>query len=304
MPTLSVIITTKDHESIIERALRSVKFADEIVIIDLHSQDKTVEIARQYTQKIFTHQNYGYVEPVRNFSISKASGDWILIIDADEEIPAGLRKALNSIVSAENQTELPDCFYLPRKNIIFNQWIQKTGWWPDFQLRFFKAGHVEWLDQIHSVPITRGEVKEFPAREKFAIVHHNYQTIDRFIIRLNHYSSIQAQEKTAVEQLVQPSTVFKTFAQELFQRLFAQQGYQEGLHGLSLSLLQSLSEAVVLMKVWEEAGFERSQESPQQFLHAVKQFRRELAFWVAEAQLQEVKGLGRLYWRLRRKLMV
>ncbi len=301
--SLSVIITTKDHGSIIERALKSVKFADEIVVVDLESSDNTVEIVKKYTDRVFSHKNLGYVEPIRNFSISKAKGDWILIIDADEEVSSGLRKALKSIVQADNQDEIPDCFYLPRQNLIFKKWIKKAGWWPDYQLRFFRKGHVEWSDQIHSVPITKGEVKEFPAQEKYSLIHHNYQTVSEFIDRFNRYSSIQAEEREKDESLGSVD-ILKEFTDSFLNRMFAQKGVEEGSHGVSLSILQSTSDAVARMKVWEKQGFSQKNKDQQELLKSLSQFRKELAYWVADAQIEHSKGLKKVWWRLRRKLMV
>lgn len=301
--SLSVIISTKNHAQIIERALKSVSFADEIIVVDMFSQDDTVEIAKKYTKKVFQHKDLGYVEPVRNFSIGKTTGDWILIIDADEEVSPGLKKAISSIVKAKDQTVLPDCFYLPRKNIIFEKWIEKSGWWPDYQLRFFRQGHVEWSDQIHSVPITKGEVKEFPAQEKFALLHHNYQSITQFIDRLNRYTTIQSKEKKD-EKTVSSQDVLKEFSSSFLQRLFAKKGIEEGLHGVSLSILQSTADAVVKMKNWENQGFSQSSKDEINSLQLMNQFKKELAYWIANAQINRSKGIKKIMWRLRRKLMV
>jgi glycosyltransferase involved in cell wall biosynthesis len=301
--TLSVIISTKNSESIIERALKSVSFADEIVVVDMHSQDKTLDIVKKYTDKFFLHQDYGYIEPVRNFSISKTSGDWILIIDADEEVTPGLKKTISSIVKAKDQADLPDCFYLPRKNIIFDKWIQKTGWWPDYQLRFFRKDHIEWSDQIHSVPITKGEVKEFPAKEKFALLHHNYQSVSQFIDRLNRYSSIQSQEKSTDAALTS-SEIIEEFTSSFLRRLFSQEGIEDGVHGASLSILQSTADAVMKMKIWEKQGFPQKKQSLEQTFGSLAKFKRELSYWMADTQIKHTSGVKKLVWRLRRKLMV
>ncbi|MBU1967135.1 glycosyltransferase family 2 protein [Patescibacteria group bacterium] len=300
---LSVIISTKNHADIIERALESVKFADEIVVVDMYSNDETVKIAQKYTDKVFQHKDYGYVEPVRNFSISKTIGDWILIIDADEEVSQGLKKAIQSIVKAPEQTDLPDCFYLPRKNIIFDKWIERTGWWPDYQLRFFRKGHVEWSDQIHSVPTTKGEVKEFPAQEKFALIHHNYQSISQFIERLDRYSTIQAQEKKDDKSL-NSADILKEFHDSFLRRLFAGKGIQEGIHGVILAILQSTADAVIKMKSWENQGFSQENHQATAVIKSLEQYKKELAYWIADFQISDSHGLKKVLWRLRRKLMV
>lgn len=301
--SLSVIISTKNNAAIVERALKSVEFADEIIVVDMYSDDNTLEIVKKYTDKVFAHKDFGYVEPVRNFSIEKTTSDWVLIIDADEEVSPGLRKALKSIVRAKNQVELPDCFYLPRKNIIFDKWIKRTGWWPDYQLRFFRKDHVQWSDKIHSVPTTKGEVREFPAKEKFALIHHNYQSVSQFIERLNRYSTIQAEEQEDHKSL-NSQDILDEFGSSFLQRLFAQKGIQEGTHGISLSILQSTADAVAKMKVWESQGFPQMNKDSIATLKYLSQFKKELAYWIADSQVNHSHGSKKLLWRLRRKLMV
>lgn len=313
MSTLSVIISTKNSAGIVERALQAVSFADEIVVVDMESEDETVEIARRYTDQVYQHPDHGYVEPVRNYSLEKASGDWVLVIDADEEVSPGLKKAIQGIIEASDQAELPDCYYLPRKNIIFQHWLQASGWWPDYQLRFFRNGYVEWSEKIHSVPITRGEVKEFPAQEKFALIHHNYQKVEQFIERLNRYTSIQAKEKAdeALSEEVS-QTVIRAFKDEFFRRFFLERGYKELPHGLAVSLMQAFSEAVVPLKIWQKQNFKSSnqglaagEEIKAEQLQAVWQelakFKKELAYWLAAAKVEESRGLKKLYWRFRRR---
>ncbi len=299
---LSVILNTKNSAATLEQALESVKFADEIVIVDMHSTDETVQIAKKYTDKVFEFDDVGYVEPARNFAINKASHDWIFILDADEEVPPKLQKLIETIVASPNAETLPDCYYIPRKNIIFNRWIAQTGWWPDYVMRFFRKGYVQWSDELHAVPVTKGQVKELPAQEDIAIIHHNYQSVDQFVARLNRYTSIQAKESEATE--ITTADVVEQFSGELFRRLFAQKGLSEGLHGVSLSFLQSFSELVKLLKQWEAQGFTETRQDQLQTILALKQFQKELNYWMADWQIHHTSGLAKLYWRLRRKLLV
>lgn len=299
--SLSVVINTKNTASTLERTLESVKFADEIVIVDMHSTDTTVEIARKHSDKVFEFDDVGYVEPARNFAIGKATGDWILIVDADEEIPAKLQKLIESIVESDNQESMPDCFYLPRKNLIFDHWIQKTGWWPDYVLRFFRKDCVEWSDELHAVPVTKGRVKELPSQEDLAIIHHNYQTVEQFVSRLNRYTTIQAKERQ--EDKIDTQKLIQQFGNELFRRLFAQKGINEGIHGVSLSFLQAFSEMTRALKVWQNQGFSPSAGDQTKTIASLVQFRRELSYWVADWHVNHSRGIANLYWRARRKLL-
>src|SRR4051812_46907339 len=113
---ISVVINTLNEEKTIEQALKSVQWADEILVCDMESDDSTKELAKKLGAKILTHKRLPFVEPARNFAISKASYDWILIIDPDEEVPSSLAKKLQEIASNNGVTTFVE---IPRKNIIF-----------------------------------------------------------------------------------------------------------------------------------------------------------------------------------------
>src|SRR3989344_1582000 len=172
--SISVVINTLNEEGSIKRALESLSWADEVVIIDDGSTDATLEILRNTKMKdervkIFHHKSGGYVEPARNFAISKASGDWILILDADEEIPETLAVRLKNVTTEMQQINYVE---IPRKNIIFGKWMKASMWWPDYQIRFFKKGVVTWRNEIHSKPGVTGEGIKLDDEERWAIVHH------------------------------------------------------------------------------------------------------------------------------------
>ena len=117
--TLSIVINTKNCESTIVRTLQSVRqVADEIVVVDMQSSDQTVELAKRYTDRIFAIKDVGYVEPARNFAVSRAKSDWILVIDADEQLSSGLRNFLFELKDGKLAESLKaDCYFLPRQNM-------------------------------------------------------------------------------------------------------------------------------------------------------------------------------------------
>ena len=116
---ISVVINTYNEEKNISRCLESVKgFADEIIVVDMHSADKTVEIAKKYGAQVFEHEYTRYVEPARNFALSRATGDWILLIDADEELSGTLRKKLEEIIGVITIMKARDVMILLRKMVI------------------------------------------------------------------------------------------------------------------------------------------------------------------------------------------
>jgi glycosyltransferase involved in cell wall biosynthesis len=301
---LSVIIHTKNAAKTLAQAISSVKFADEIIVIDMESQDETPAIAKKHGVKLITHPDVGYADPARNFGLEQANHDWILVLDADEEIPSELKSLISKIITGQVETGLhAQAFYIARKNILFNKWIEDTGWWPDYQLRLFKKGSVKWQDGVHRLPDASVETIELPAHESTAIIHHNYQSIDQFIDRLNRYTSIKATELTSKNngsKSLSSSEVVKTFGDEFLSRLFAHHGLKDGLHGLSLSYLQAMYELVVKLKVWQTSEF-APQKSEPETVEALEKFNQNLRYWLADWHIQNSSGLERLWWQIRRK---
>ena len=245
MGKISIALNTINEEKNLSRALSSVKeLDDEIVVLDMESTDDTVQIAKKYKAKVYTHKKVDYVEPVRNFAISKATGDWILILDPDEEMTPELAKNLKSIV------ESPDADYyrLPRKNIIFGNWIKHSRWWPDYNIRFFKKGKVVWSEIIHAVPETHGIGKDLEDTEDNAIIHHHYQTIDQFLTRLNRYTTEHAKLLVKDGYRFSWKDLIKKPTGEFVSRYFAGEGYKDGIHGLALAFFQAFSEVVLYFK--------------------------------------------------------
>ncbi len=254
---ISVVINTLNEEKNIKKVIESLNWAGEVVVVDDGSTDGTYEIISELKKrtpnlKIFKHQGAGYVEPARNYAISKAANKWILILDADELLPESLVKRLTEIVS---ETKQIDFVRIPRKNLIFGHWMQASMWWPDYNIRFFKKGKVKWLNKIHRQPETSGEGLDLPAEEKYAISHQNYVTISQFLTRMDRYTTIQAGELKQEGYNFEWKDLFEKPLNEFLSRFFANGGYKDGIHGLALSLLQALSFLVVYLKLWEMDKF-------------------------------------------------
>lgn len=250
---VSVVINTYNEEKNILKAIESVKWADEVIVCDMFSEDKTVDIAKKAGAKIFFHKKEGFVEPARNFVISKASNEWILVLDADEVISETLSERLFEVASKMNEI---DYVKIPRKNLIFGHFMKASMWWPDYQVRFFKKGKVKWTDSIHRPPEVFGEGLDFPMEENYAIIHRNYETISQFLERMNRYSGIEAEELKKKGYVFNWKDLLEKPFGEFLSRYFAGKGYEDGLHGLVLSLLQAVSFFVVYLKLWEMNKFD------------------------------------------------
>lgn len=273
---ISVVINTLNEEKYIARVIKSVSWADEVLVCDMNSDDKTVKTAKSLGAKILTHKRLEYVEPARNFAISKALGDWMLVLDPDEEIPASLADRLKQIALKMNQINY---VRIPRKNIIFNKWMKNTGWWPDYNIRFFRKGKVKWTDKIHRPPEALGEGIDLEASEKYAIVHHHYESIDQFLERMSRYTKIQSEELVKKGYVFDWKDLIKKPLEEFLSRFFANKGFKDGFHGLSLSLLQAFSQFVLILKVWEMQGFKSSEILSGELKELSDQSAREINYW-------------------------
>jgi len=274
---ISAVYCVHNGEEFLEKSFKSVKdFATEIVVVDLESTDKTVEIAQKYGAKVFKHKNIGYVEPVRNFGISKTTGDWILVIDPDEELTEKLKEYLKKEINKSKAQ-----FYrIPRKNIIFGEWIKHTGWWPDMNIRFFKRGHVSWNEVIHTVPMTTGKGLDLPVKEELAIEHDNYPTMDSYFEKMIRYSKVQSAELIDKKYVFSWQDLIKKPLNEFLSRFFARQGYKDGLHGLVLSLLQSVSEFLIVLRIWEYQKYQKQELTKKDISLVFNMLIKDLKWWI------------------------
>jgi (heptosyl)LPS beta-1,4-glucosyltransferase len=303
MKKISVVINTLNEEKNIALAIKSVReFADEVVVVDMHSEDKTCEVAESLGAKVFTFERKSYVEPARNFAISKASGDWVFILDADERATPQLLAKLKKIVK-ENQCDFVN---IPRKNLIFGKWIRHSLWWPDYNIRFFRKGSVTWKDEIHSQPETKGKGTNLLPKEKYAIVHRNYSSVSSYILRMNRYTDIQAQDKIKEGYVFDWKDLIRRPMAEFVRRFFSANGYKDGLHGLALALLQSFSELVLYLKLWQANKFKEVDFGLDELNQELVKSERELNYWKADMllKLNKNKKINSLFLRLKRKLRI
>lgn len=189
---ISVVVNSLNEGSKLRGCLESVKdWADELVVIDMESTDSTVEVAKQFGAKVYSHKPVAYVEPVRRFAVNMTKGDWILILDPDEIVPNSLQMELSKIAKEERFVAVN----VPRLNIIFGKKIKHTNFWPDRHIRFIKKGKVTFLDVIHSYPKVNGEIRVLPSEEKYALNHFPYQNFGEYWQRMKRYSNVEAQNK-------------------------------------------------------------------------------------------------------------
>lgn len=283
--SISVVINTLNEEKNISKAIKSVSWADEILVCDMHSEDNTVQVAKKLGAKVIFHDRVNFVEPARNFAISKASHPWVFVLDPDETVPPQLAQRLQEMAKKPIASDFVE---IPRKNIIFNKWIKNAAWWPDYQIRFFKKGSVNWNNEIHRKPKTEGIGLLIPEEENLAIIHNNYQSISQFLMRMNRYTDIEAQQlKDKGFTFEWKDLIEKPFS-EFLSRFFANKGYQEGLHGLALSLLQTFSFLVVYLKLWELSKFKEQEIKFEEIKDIQVKSANQLDYWLKQTKHQSL----------------
>jgi len=289
-PLVSVVVNTLNEEKNLSRCLSSVKnLADEIVVVDMYSEDETRKIAKEFGAKVYLHKKTGYVEPARNFAINKAQGKWVFVLDADEKIPPFLAKKLKKI--AETKKKLI-CVLIPRKNIILNHWMQNSRWWPDYLPRFFRKGKVHWPKQIHQQPDLAGKnIYALPDNEKFAIVHYNYKSLNQFLERGQNYAAIQAKELVNERNyhLSSKDLILKPL-EEFLSRFFVGEAYRDGIHGLALSLLQAWVQLLTYLKVWEMQKYEEKSLEASRAKEIFREATYQLEYWRDDFVLRQQGG--------------
>ncbi|HAV15455.1 MAG TPA: hypothetical protein DCX25_03930 [Candidatus Pacebacteria bacterium] len=301
-PPLSLVIHTKNVASTLMKTLESVKnLADEIIIVDMQSTDNTVALAKQYTKSIFSYKDIGYADPARNFGLSKAHHPWILVLDADEYLEPETCSFIQSILMGKvPEALLGDCYYFPRKNIIWGDWVKYAGWWPDYQLRLFKQGHAEWGGKVHKNPKPMGKTVFLPPQLKYAIVHANYNTVEEFVSRMNRYTTLEQEQSP--KKHITSEVLINSFFSEFERRLLGLNGIDGGLRGVGLSLLQGMYNMLITIKQAEREGFPEEKDTAQQVSAGLRTMRKKLRFWRAHYLMTHSRFPLNIYWRIQRKL--
>lgn len=287
MVKLSVVVSCFNEELNIERCLKSAVFAQEIIVVDHESSDRTLEIAKKFTQKIFVKKNEpSKIDIQKNFGFEKATGDWILSIDADEEVTPELQKEVKELLSSGDTL---NGYYIPRKNIIFGKWMEHTGWYPDFQLRLFRKGEGEFVSEhVHEAVKIEGKTGYLSQH----LIHYNYQTVSQFISRTILYSQSEAASLLNKGYVFSWMDVVKFPVNEFFSRFFAREGYKDGLHGLVLSLLMAFYHLIVFANIWEKEKFKEVhvnmlQETEKMMLQTKKDF----YYWFYKEREKQTKNV-------------
>ncbi len=245
---VSVIIIAKNEEKKLPDCLKSVKWADEIILVDTSSTDKTVPIAKKYGAKVIEHTS-GSFSDWRNAGLKAAKGDWIFYIDADERVTNELKIEIEKEISEQRAVNSETAYAVPRRNIIFGREFKHGGQWPDYQMRFFRKDVLKgYKNDLH-------ETAEFEGKEGKLIhplIHIKHDNLSDMVTKTNKWSEIEAK---LLFDGGHPKMVgwrfLRIMATEGWIRLVKQKGLLDGPEGIIYSIYQMWSKFVTYGKLWE-----------------------------------------------------
>src|SRR5512143_1517684 len=254
---LSIALITHNEEKNIRRTLESVKWADEIVVVDSGSTDGTAAICREYGAKV-VHQDWLGFARQKNLAIDRTSGDWVLSLAADEPIEPELAQEIRGIITSPQPL---DGYRIPRKTIFLGKQIRHGGWYPDYNLRLFRKGRGRFEERVvHEAIRVQGRI----GNVEHAILHHAYPDLASYMDSINRYSSlavdVMREKGISRVQTGGINILFRpvlTFVLKYFLRF----GFLDGKHGLVLNLFHSYYVFAKYAKAWECRTADREQRA-------------------------------------------
>lgn len=253
MNLVSALIITKNEEKYIARCLNSLLWADEIVVIDALSEDRTRTICEDaqapWAGKIrFLQRNWSGFNDQRNFSLGQAKHDWVLVVDADEECSPELALKIQSLMKADANSEF-QAYKVKRQEYFLGKAIHYGIWNPSYQDRFFHRAGVKYVNQIHEYPI----FPKPPGRIHEPLHHAPDFSPDRFLYKMNKYTTIEARDRVLKGQRTRPFRMIMAFPAMFLKNYFYYSAYKDGIHGFAISILEGISRAVRHVKMWQIA---------------------------------------------------
>ena len=248
---LTVTVITRNEAANLQGALESVKWADEIVVVDSRSTDETEQIARQHATRVETRDWTGY-SAQRNYAADIAAHDWILALDADERVPKALAAEIQQIMQ---KGPTANGYRMPRMSFYLGRWIMGTDWYPDYQLRLYnrKIGQFNGKRVHESVELTDGK----PGTLHHALQHYPYRDISDHVTSIDHYTTLAAEEWFASGRRTNPLDVVLHPPAAFLRNYIVRGGFRDGTAGFLISVLNSYYVFLKILKLWElQCGYQ------------------------------------------------
>jgi hypothetical protein len=193
LPTVTGLVHTLNEERMIVDALRSLAWVDELIVVDMHSDDRTVALAEQEGARVCFFPRSDIVEPARQFGFDQASCDWTIVVDADERVTHTLAEQLTALTL---RPEI-DIVQVPYANSLCGAYLRGTGWGDEYHPRFFRTGSVRWPAVVHSSPELNGNVAIMRREPENQMLHLNYRDLEHFFEKMNRYTAKEAEKLEA-----------------------------------------------------------------------------------------------------------
>ena len=246
MPTLSVILITRNEESNLDDCLASLEgVAQQIVVVDSNSTDRTLEIANNYGALMAYPTDWPGFGPQKNRALDLATGDWVLSLDADERLTPALK---SEILTAMNHSAHVDCFAIPRLSWYCGRFIRHSGWSPDYVERLFKRGTARFSDDlVHERLIPNGTV----AKLKNPMLHYSFMNYAQVLEKLNRYSSASAEQAFLRGKKSNPVKAVLHGMWAFIRTYILRAGFLDGPQGFALAVSNAHGTYYRYMKLWQ-----------------------------------------------------
>jgi glycosyltransferase involved in cell wall biosynthesis len=243
-PRLSVAVITLNEAHHLRRCLESVAWADEMVVVDAESHDKTVQVAREFTEAVIVRPWAGFAAQ-KNFALAQCTGEWILSLDADEEAAPELRAEITTTIAA---AQARDGYAIRRQNVFLDRWVRHGGLYPDWQLRLFRRGRGRFEERrVHESVALTGSL----GRLNGHLVHRSYESVGDFVERANRYSTLAAEQMIREGRRVRAGDLLARPLGRFLSMYVLQAGFLDGRRGLLLAALYAYYVFMRSAKVWE-----------------------------------------------------
>ena len=245
MPTLSVILITRNEEANLADCLASLEgIAQQIVVVDTNSSDRTLDIAKSYGAVIAQPQDWPGFGPQKNRALDLATGEWVLSLDADERLTPALK---SEIVTAIHHSAHVDCFAIPRLSWYCGRFIRHSGWNPDYVDRLFQRGSARFSDDlVHERLLHSGQV----AKLENPMLHYSFMNYSQVLQKIDRYSTASAEQAFAKGKTSTPLKAVLHGAWSFFRTYFLQAGFLDGPQGFTLAMSNAQGTYYRYIKLW------------------------------------------------------
>ncbi len=253
MIKLSVVVLTKNEERRIEKCLESVKWADEIIVVDDESNDKTLDIVKRYTDRIFV-KKMDIEGRHRNWAYDQARNTWVLSLDADELVTPELKEEIQKILSVDPKE---NGFTIPRRNYIGSYWVKYGGWYPSAQLKLFRKDKFRY-EEVAVHP--RAFMDDPCGHLKGDIIHYSYRNIEDFLNKLNNQTTREAQKWYDQNKPMRLGRFIWRTIDRFFRSYIGKKGHKDGFMGFVVAYYASLYQFISYLKYRELVLERRNQK--------------------------------------------